>query len=74
MISTKSGTKGKETVLSLMADPDSVLYTEDLGGRNNSRVYNGIVCNGLVRYAMQIRGGAEYVTPCTLKGKYRSAF
>lgn len=43
-----------ETLLSAMANPDSVLYTKDIGGRRNSWVYYGIVCNGLVRYALQI--------------------
>ena len=43
-----------ETLLSAMANPDSVLYTKDLGGRNNAWAYYGIVCNGLVRYALGI--------------------
>ncbi len=44
-----------ETFLSLIANPDSALYNKDLGGHNNSWAYSGIVCNGLVRYAMNIR-------------------
>ena len=43
-----------DTLLSAMANPDSVLYTEDIGGVRNSWTYYGIVCNGLVRYALQI--------------------
>lgn len=44
-----------ETLLSAMSNPDSVLYTKDIGGKNNSWIYYGIVCNGLVRYALQIK-------------------
>lgn len=43
-----------ETFLSLIANPDSALYNKDLGGHNNSWTYTGVVCNGLVRYAMNI--------------------
>lgn len=43
-----------DTLLSAMANPDSVLYTKDIGGVRNSWTYYGIVCNGLVRYALQI--------------------
>ena len=44
-----------ETMLSVIANPDSAIYHKDLGGRNNSWAYFGIVCNGLARYALQIR-------------------
>ena len=44
-----------ETLLSVIANPDSALYHKDLGGNNNSWAYFGIVCNGLARYALQIR-------------------
>ena len=44
-----------ETFLTTLANPDSVLYNKDLGGRNNSWAYYGIVCNGLARYALNIR-------------------
>ena len=44
-----------ETLLSVVANPDSALYHKDLGGHNNSWPYFGIVCNGLVRYALNIR-------------------
>ena len=44
-----------ETLLSIIANPDSALYNKDLNGRNNSWAYFGIVCNGLARYAFQIR-------------------
>ena len=43
-----------ETMLSIIANPDSALYHKDLNGHNNSWAYFGIVCNGLVRYAMNI--------------------
>lgn len=42
------------TLLSAMANPDSALYQKDLGGHRNSWTYFGIVCNGLVRYALNI--------------------
>jgi len=44
-----------ETFLSIIANPDSALYTKDLNGHNNSWAYFGMVCNGLVRYALNIR-------------------
>lgn len=44
-----------ETFLSALANPDGVLYHKDLGGHNNSWAYFGIVCNGLARYALNIR-------------------
>lgn len=44
-----------ETFLSVLANPDSVLYTKDLGGHNNSWASFGLVCNGLARYALGIR-------------------
>lgn len=44
-----------ETWLSIIGNPDSALYHKDLNGHNNSWAYFGIVCNGFVRYAMNIR-------------------
>ena len=44
-----------ETFLSIIANPDSALYHKDIGGHNNSWAYFGIVCNGLARYAFNIR-------------------
>ena len=44
-----------ETMLSIIANPDSALYKKDINGHNNSWAYFGIVCNGLVRYALNIR-------------------
>ena len=43
-----------ETFLSIVANPDSALYHKDLNGHSNSWAYFGIVCNGFVRYAMNI--------------------
>ena len=43
-----------ETFLSVVANPDSALYTKDLNGHNNSWPYFGLVCNGFVRYAFNI--------------------
>lgn len=43
-----------ETLLTALANPDSVLYQKDLNGHNNSWAYYGIVCNGLARYAFNI--------------------
>ena len=43
-----------ETILSVIANPDSALYHKDLNGHGNSWAYFGVVCNGLVRYAMNI--------------------
>ncbi|MBR2937190.1 MAG: hypothetical protein IKB80_01660 [Oscillospiraceae bacterium] len=44
-----------ETFISALANPDSVLYNKDLGGHNNCWSYFGFVCNGLARYALNIR-------------------
>ena len=44
-----------ETFLSILANPDSALYNKDLNGHNNSWAYFGLVCNGLARYAFNIR-------------------
>ncbi len=44
-----------ETFLSIIANPDSALYNKDINGHNNSWAYFGIVCNGFVRYALNIR-------------------
>lgn len=44
-----------ETFLSVVANPDSALYNKDLNGHNNSWSYFGLVCNGFVRYALNIR-------------------
>lgn len=44
-----------ETFRSIVNNPDSALYNKNLNGHNNSWAYFGIVCNGLVRYAYNIR-------------------
>ena len=44
-----------ETLLSAIANPDSALYHKDLNGHGKSWAYFGIVCNGLVRYALDIK-------------------
>ena len=44
-----------ETFLSVIANPDSALYHKNINGHNNSWAYFGIVCNGLARYALNIR-------------------
>ena len=44
-----------ETFLTVIANPDSALYHKDLNGHGNSWTYFGIVCNGLVRYALDIK-------------------
>lgn len=46
-----------ETFLSMVENPDSALYNKDLGGAHNGKVwtYFGIVCNGFVRYSLNIR-------------------
>ena len=44
-----------ETFISALANPDSVLYNKDLAGHNHSWAYFGFVCNGLARYALNIR-------------------
>ena len=43
-----------ETILSVIANPDSAIYHKDLNGHGNSWAYFGVVCNGLVRYALNI--------------------
>ena len=43
------------TFLSAVENPNSALYTKDLKGRRNSWTYFGVVCNGLVRQALDIR-------------------
>jgi hypothetical protein len=43
------------TILSVMANPDSALYNKTLPGNNPAYTYMGIVCNGLARYALNIR-------------------
>ncbi|MBE7042713.1 MAG: hypothetical protein E7399_04365 [Ruminococcaceae bacterium] len=44
-----------ETFCSVISNPDSALYTKDLAGHHNCWAYFGMVCNGLVRYALDIR-------------------
>lgn len=44
-----------ETFLSAVSNPDSALYTKDLNGHRNSWTSFGIVCNGVVRHALNIR-------------------
>ena len=43
-----------ETMLTVIANPDSALYQKDLNGHHNSWPYFGVVCNGLARYAYGI--------------------
>ena len=43
------------TFFTAVANPDSALYTKDLSGIRNSWTYFAVVCNGLVRYAFNIR-------------------
>lgn len=44
-----------ETFATIVNNPDSALYCKDIEGHNNSWAYFGVVCNGLVRYALNIR-------------------
>lgn len=44
-----------ETFTTIVNNPDSALYCKDIAGHNNSWAYFGLVCNGLVRYALNIR-------------------
>lgn len=44
-----------ETFSTIVNNPDSALYCKDIAGHNNSWAYFGLVCNGLVRYALNIR-------------------
>ena len=44
-----------ETLLTVIANPDSALYQKDLNGHHNSWPYFGVVCNGLARYAYGIQ-------------------
>lgn len=44
-----------ETFNTIVNNPDSALYCKDIAGHNNSWAYFGLVCNGLVRYALNIR-------------------
>ncbi len=44
-----------ETFSTIINNPDSALYCKDIEGHNNSWAYFGIVCNGFVRYALNIR-------------------
>ena len=43
-----------ETFMSVLANPDSALYQKNLKGHCHSWPYFGVVCNGLVRYALNI--------------------
>ena len=45
-----------ETFRSAVNNADSVLYERDLGGLSNSWASYGIVCNGLVRFAINLNG------------------
>lgn len=62
-----------ETFLSIIANPDSALYHKDLNGHNNSWAYFGIVCNGLVRYALNIRRRYSTKRWQTVPGMYKVA-
>ena len=44
-----------ETFSTIVNNPDSALYSKNLGGENNSWAYFGVVCNSFVRYALNIR-------------------
>ena len=44
-----------ETILTVIANPDSAIYHKNLNGHGNSWSYFGIVCSGLVRYALDIK-------------------
>lgn len=44
-----------ETFATIVNNPDSALYCKDIAGHNNSWAYFGLVCNSLVRYALNIR-------------------
>ncbi len=46
-----------ETFVSIINNPDSALYTKDLGGGTNGKkwTYFGLVCNSFVRYAFGIK-------------------
>lgn len=44
-----------ETFMTVLSNPDGAIYTKDLNGHNNSWAYYGFVCNGLARYALNIR-------------------
>lgn len=54
-----------ETFHALVSNSDSALYCKDIDGHNNSWAYFGIVCNGLVRYALGI-SKYRYSTRCWL--------
>ena len=43
-----------ETLLTALANPDSVLYTKDIKDASNGSTYYGMVCNSLVRYSYGI--------------------
>ena len=44
-----------ETFSTIVNNPHSALYCKDIAGHGNSWAYFGLVCNGLVRYALNIR-------------------
>ncbi len=44
-----------ETFSTIVNNPDSAIYRKDIAGHNNSWTYFGLVCNGFVRYALNIR-------------------
>ena len=59
-----------ETLLSAMANPDSVFYGKSLEGGNSSTYY-GIVCNGLVRFCLGIAGRYNCKRWGDIPGMYR---
>ena len=44
-----------ETFRTVIRNPHSALYCKDIGGHNNSWACFGVVCNGFVRYCLNIR-------------------
>jgi len=43
------------TYMTALANPDSVIYTKQLSSMANADCFYGMVCNGLVRYALGIK-------------------
>ncbi|MBQ7718457.1 MAG: hypothetical protein IJT38_04080 [Clostridia bacterium] len=62
-----------ETFLSIIENPDSALYQKDLKGHGNSWTYFGVVCNGLVRYALNIKRRYSTRRWGTIPGMYKVA-
>lgn len=56
------------TYLTALANPDSVLYTKQLSAMANADSWYGMVCNGLVRYALGIKEGYNTASWHTIPG------